>query len=45
MTIEWKAGKWNKADLLTKALPAPALKRATDAVMDALGHEHLSKGE
>jgi len=45
LTIEWKAGKWNKANLLTKALPAPALKRATDAVMDGHGHEHLSKGE
>ena len=43
VTIEWRAGKCNKADLLTKALPAPTLNRAADAVMD--GHEHLSKGE
>jgi len=54
LTIEWTAGKYNKADLLTKALPAPALTRAASAVMD--GHalrplrdttldKHLSKGE
>ena len=34
LTIKWKAGKYNKADMLTKALPAPTLNRATDAVMD-----------
>jgi hypothetical protein len=33
LTVEWRAGKSNKADLLTKALPAPGLDRAASAVM------------
>jgi hypothetical protein len=57
LTIEWKAGKYNKADLLTKVLPAPTLTRAASAAMDGYTltpnrppkdttpDEHLSKGE
>jgi hypothetical protein len=43
LSIEWKAGKYNKADLLTKALPAPKLDRAREIVM--IGKTVLKEGE
>jgi hypothetical protein len=33
LTVEWRSGKSNKADVLTKALPAPGPDRAASAVM------------